>query len=355
MSTAPKTELYHLFQTKPDERWEFLFDSHTAAAFSKCEQYFDYQHLKHLRARGRGGASMNIGQWWSRTMEYLYSHLKSSQEGFPDGNGRAYEVPTMADALKYAATAWSELKMDELEKSAPKAFKTFKGRDGAIIMTSRYFETTFQHDIANWRIIAVEYGFGLRREVFVGENNRVVVYYMGKPDLVVLSKGDDQLMPVDHKTVQYITGDLTRKYKPHPQTVGYIYAIDQLSKTLGIERKNCDRCCINAGARQEPTDKPRDGGPPKPRFTRVYPCYNPQEIEEWRQSLIDKAERMRSAIENGKFVRNENACHLFAGCEFRGICAVPPASRSIIIRANYNEGEAWVPYSLSEEEEDNGE
>jgi hypothetical protein len=285
-------------------------------------------------------------------MEYLYSHLKNHQDGGSDF--KPYEVPSMADALKYAATAWSELNMDELEKTNPKAWKAFKGRDGAIIMASRYYETTFQHDIVNWRIIAVEYGFGLRREVLIGESDLVVVYYMGKPDLVILSKGDDQLMPVDHKTTDYIKGDTQRKYKPHPQTVGYIYAVNTLANTLGIERKSCDRCCINVGARNEPTDKPRDGGPPKPRFTRVYPCYSPDEVEEWRQSLVAKAERMRQSIEAQMFLRNESACHLYAGCEFRGVCSVPPASRDVIIKANYSEGEAWVPYSISDEEE-NGE
>lgn len=358
MTTTPKTEPYQLWKVLPDGRWEFLFDSHTVADFSKCEQYFDYRHLQHLRSRGRGGAAMNIGSWWSRCMEYLYSHLKNAQDKIElapltDHHlNEVYGPPTMADALKYAAAAWSELNMDELEKTSPKAWKTFKGRDGAIVMTSRYYETTFQHDVYNWRIIAVEYGFGLRHEVLVGENDQVVVYYMGKPDLVVLSKGDDQLMPVDHKTTDYIKGDTQKKYKPHPQTVGYIYAVNTLAKTLGIERKLCDRCCINVGARNEPTDKPRDGGPPKPRFTRVYPCYNPQEVEEWRQALVAKASAMRSAIEGEFFFRNESACHLYAGCEFRGICAVPLASRNIIIKANYDEAEPWVPYSISSDEDE---
>lgn len=351
MTTIPKIEPYQLYHTLPDGRWEFLFDSHTVADFSKCEQYFDYRHLQHLRSRGRGGAAMNIGSWWSRTMEYLYSHLKNYQDRGTTAVDPTYEVPTMADALKYAAIAWSELNMNELENSSPKAWKTFKGRDGAIVMTSRYYETTFQHDVLNWRVIAVEYGFGLRHEVPIGENDTVKVYYMGKPDLVVLSKGDDQLMPVDHKTTDYIKGDTQKKYKPHPQTVGYIYAVNTLAKTLGIERKNCDRCCINVGARNEPTDKPRDGGPAKPRFTRVYPCYNPQEIEEWRQALVAKASQMRTAIEGEFFFRNESACHLYAGCEFRGICAVPRDSRGIIIKANYDEAEPWVPYSISDEDE----
>jgi len=332
--------LYEVLGNDPkNDRWAFYFDASMMGNFSDCETKFQYAYhypdgdkFGRLQLRGDRSFSMSVGSWWSAVMSDFYELMAA-------GN------LLLAHVMESAGRNWVKLKMDEFKTLDPKRYEAFGGDSGALLMISQYFTAQADIDRQSWRIIATEAGFGRKRECLIGENDKVVVYLIGVPDLIILTQ--ERLMPVDHKTKDKIDRDIQGQFKPHRQTAGYIYSTNLIAKDLGYDRV-VDRCVINVAARSEPTDKPRDGIK-RPRFTRVYPSYSQEELKEWQADNIADATRMREAIETDHFRHNDQACHKYnRNCAYRPICSVKPSSRLVVIKANYEVAKAWVPYEVDE-------
>lgn len=330
-TTQTKIKPGQLYEILDDSRWAFFFDSSKISTFANCEQMFYYSYVKNIRLKGRSTA-MDIGSWWSDVMSDFYEFM----------NARTL---TKELALQSAAKHWAEHNLDQIAQTDPSGYKRFGGRDGAVVMIDRYFNSQADIDSRSWNIVATEAGFGLKREVLVAENQQVVVYYIGKPDLVVIDQG--RLCPVDHKTVDRIDSNTKKKWKPRDQFPGYLVGLKELAKQLGMETLTSDRCIVNLAARQEPSDNPRDGKP-KPRFDRAYPNYSQDEIDEWRRRKLSQAMRLRYSIENNEWLWNENACHLYAGCSYRRIDSTTPGSRELVIKTDYVQVEPWAPYEVED-------
>ena len=323
-----------LYEVQPDGRWAFFLDNSKLAAFGSCEWLFRYRYIQNIRPKGKS-YPMSIGSWWSLVLERCYNDVAN------------HKSLTQARAIQHAVAAWKEMKMDELKQYAPKKFESFGGAAGAVVMIDEYWRDYAQHDQQRWNIVAAEAGFGRKREVCIGENDRVVVYYIGKPDLFIINDG--RLIPLDHKTVNNIRSDLTKKYKPHPQMQGYIVVGEVLARQLGYD-VTVDRCIMNIAGRTPPSDKPRDGVK-KARFIRIHPGYSRDELAEWRSQTLLKVTRLRHVLETDEWTRNEAACHLYAGCDYRGIDSVTPSARPDIINAGFVKVEPWVPYEVEEDDE----
>ena len=277
---------------------------------------------------------MNIGSWWSRALARIYEYIQ--QHG----------TITIQQCQFISAAAWTELDMNKFEGT--KQHKDFGAQFGAITMMDSFYEAHIQHDMRKYKIVSAESGFGLKGEILVGENDRVVVHWVGKPDLTVLD--GHRLCPLDHKTVNRIDGDTNSKYKPHPQIAGYIFAAGLLAKQVGLD-VSVDRAIINVCARKAPTEKPRDGIK-RPRYLRVVVAYNELEIQEWQLQTLNKVTALRRAIEANSYLWNETRCHdiFWKPCQYRGICSNPPGTRPVVIQSNYDLAERWIPYSVQEEE-----
>jgi hypothetical protein len=215
---------------------------------------------------------------------------------------------------------------------------------GPILMAADYYQSFALQDMRDWRILAAEQPFGRHGEVVVGETNEVVVYWMGKPDLVIYEDKTGIVAPLDQKTKDYIRSDVQNIWKPHSQTAGYIFSIGQICKELGFDGALVDRCIISVCGRLRPAEPKKKGDSPKPRFIRVRPHYAVEEIAEWRQGILWMAEQMRSSIQTGHWTRNDKACHLYAGCDYRGICSRPEGVRPLVIQSDYELKEPWSPF-----------
>ena len=219
---------------------------------------------------------------------------------------------------------------------------------GPILMAAEYFQSFALQDMRDWRIIGAELAFGRHGEVCLGETDEVVVYWQGKPDLVIWEEKTGCLAPLDQKTKDYIRSDVQNIWKPHNQTAVYIYSIGQIAKDLGFDSITVDRCIISVCGRLRPAEPRKKGDSPKPRFIRVRPHYSVEEIEEWRTRQMWMAEAMKHSIQTGQFTTNDKACHLYAGCDYRGICSRPAGVRPLVIQSDFEIKEPWSPF----EEED---
>jgi hypothetical protein len=341
------TQFYEIL---PDGRYRFRVDHHTINDHNTCDRYFSYRHMADSQGRVWGSKTLNIkialGSWWSSVMESMYHEMACNT------------LPTEHHIYKFASEAWAEHNMESYKNSDPEVFDKFGGLDGGRLMSLEYYESFAKQHYNQWTVIGAELGFGWKDELPLGEDDKVVVYYGGKPDLVVLDNAQNMIMPLDFKTKDSVPSNSSVQYKPHPQTAGYIYAVKTMLeqimsqtevKTFTGTTKSPTKCIIMVCARFRPTDKPRNGIR-QPRFMPVYPNYSADEIEEWRRSVMEKCRRLRDSIERNYFPPRESACHLFYhGCAFRRVCAVPANIREATLKSDFVKIEPWTPYVPAED------
>jgi hypothetical protein len=230
----------------------------------------------------------------------------------------------------------------------PDKFEQFGDLAGAVLMLQEYYNSQYVVDKQNWKVISVEEGFGLNKEVLLGETPRVVVYWIGKPDLVVME--GDRLTPVDHKTVSRIDGLTISRYKPSTQMPGYVHSCEVVARQLGFNMR-VDRCVVNICSRTRPSDNPRSGKR-RPRFIRAYPNFSKEEIAEWKRDVIAKCERIAHCLRTNEWIWSETSCHNFymRPCDFIKLDSSTPSARDIILMADFLEGSPWVPYKIQRED-----
>jgi hypothetical protein len=342
MTSAEKHDKqYCFYELLPDGRIQFFVDASLLKTFSHCERMFYLKHIKNLRPKGSNVVMpfpMAIGRWWSDVMELFYNQLRDNQS---IAKQKIQEI---------AVIGWAMNRLDDCALADPERFSTFGDLAGAVLMLNEYHDSQYLIDQRNWHIIGVEEGFGLKKEVLVGETRNVIVYWIGKPDLVVFE--GQRLIPVDHKTVGRIDAYTSSRYKPSTQMCGYAYSTEIIAKSLGIDAR-VDRCVVNICSRSRPSDNPRNGKK-KPRFIRAYPNFNREEVAEWKRDVINKCERIAHCIKHpDSWTWSETTCHNFymRPCDFLKADSSTPSARDIVLATDFAIGEPWVPYQVSKERE----
>ena len=328
------------YKIRPDGKWEIYLDATMCSTFGACPQMFYYSFVRSLIPKGGDKVfSRDLGSWWSKLMELIYTAEFQ--------NKRMEPMQVLAAATKI----WDELKMDELEKFHPRSYKEFGGRYGALQMIADYANTQLPIDYHTWKIIAAEASFGRNKEVCIGETEKIILYWMGQPDLYVISSG--RVHPVDHKSIGWIDANLAAKYKPNIQIPGYIVAGQILAKSLGYDLP-IDRAIINCVARTDRTDKTDTGK--YPRFRRIPVSYTANELEEWKVRRLKQSERLRTCFETNHWDWNEQTCSYFfmKPCPFRNVDNKPPETRELVIFSDYITRPHWIPGRTEKEKEKEG-
>src|SRR6267142_1477400 len=279
------------YRIREDGRWEIYLDATMAGTFGVCEEMFRSSFVERLTPKGDRPFARDLGSWWSDVMEHIYT---------ADFNFKRLDSKEIVDM---SMKVWNDLQMDELEKYHPRSFKEFGGRYGALQMIAEYAT---------------------------------------------------RLLPVDHKSIAYIDGNTSKKYKPHIQIPGYIVAGQILCKSLGYDLQ-VDRAVINCVARTDRTAK--SGESKYPRFKRISVTYTPAELDEWKRRRLAQAERVRHCFEFNEWLWNENTCSNFYNkpCPFQNIHEKPPDVRQVVINADYVKRDFWIPGRSKNETEEKGE
>jgi hypothetical protein len=326
-----------LYEVDADGTWRFFFDSSMIRSFRECPQLFKYKYVDNIRGRGNHFKTA-VGSWWSSTMELYYNAF------------RAKDL-TRTSAVEFALHEWNEHKMQQtFAVNWPDSYNKFGGQLGAAEMASEYWDWAHTLDERSWDVVSVEEGSGRLREIFIGKMEnihgvKVEVYYIIKPDLYVIE--NNVLMPVDHKTKDYLKSGMQHEFKPHFQTMGYIIAAQELSNDLKLGLQP-DRCLINVAAR----NKPGPAAKVQERFRRFPISYSVSQLAEWREKVLATAIELRQCFESGIWSWTESTCHKFGGCTYRALDSVPADARLTVIKAAYDIGESWVPYKTIKDEDD---
>lgn len=342
-----------LYEIQPDGRWLFHLDNHMISSFTLCERYFEFSHIRNLTRKGGFAFKTSVGIWWSDVMADFYRSLLVGPNGKP-----AQEMLTESQLVVCGVEHWLRLKMDSFAKLAPDQHDKFGGSFvsmqirpdvppvpvplGAINMVTAFYKHRAGSDNAHWKVIAVEAPFGTDENIIVGSDDKVIVAYEGRPDIVI-QDAQGRLMPVDNKTKDHIDiGRLTTEYKPHPQTAGYVFVANLIAAKLGYN-VNVDRCMMLVAGRF-PSATPRDKSKsPAPRFVQIPVNYSTAELEEWRSQLVRKASRLRYAIEHDDWLIRESSCHYQYGhpCQFLSVCSSPPNQRERLLSVDFEIAKPW--------------
>lgn len=321
-----------LYEVDPkDGKWNMFFDASMLKTFLDCEQMFYYKYMLHLRMKGQVNWKAELGSWWSSAMQLYYNAFR---------NGDL----TKELVAHIAIQTWTDRKMSDFEPLVPKSYAEFGGEAAAVLMALRYYDETNDYDTNHWTVLSVEEGAGRKRELLVGETDKVRVYYITLPDLFVLID-KRALAPVDHKTKDYINTNLQHAFNPHLQTCGYIWAARYFTRQLALEFTT-NSCIINVAARNEPGPKAKNNQ----RFKRIPVHYSPEQLDFWATRVLKAGERMRECIETKFFQWNDESCHKYAGCTYRPIDSAPADAREQVIKASYSEKEPWVQYQPDTED-----
>ena len=346
-----------LYEVLPNGRWKFNIDHTTLQSFTTCERLFKFKHLNNARRRGGFAFNTAVGIWWSEVMSEFYESIHD--------NGKV----TLGEAVQSAVKYWLRYDMERFKTIALEKYQKFGGSEirvglrlngslragadaeryvnlptGAIAMVSEYWTQRAEADARDWKILATESHFGITDDLILAENEYVIVNWTGRIDLAILDH-QGRLIPVDFKTRDYVDpAAILLDYKPHPQTAGYIVAMNHLAGQLGVPR-NVDRCMLIVCGRLTPAEPRKKGNPKKPRFAQVYVPYSQSELAEWQEQTLRKVSRMREALETNFFITKEVSCHNQFGspCEFREVCNKPPEVRDAVLRRDYEVILPWSP------------
>lgn len=319
-----------LYEVCPDGIWNVFLDASMLKVFLDCEQKFFYKYIMNLRLKGGVNWKSELGSWWSSTMQLYYNSFRQGD----------LDKELVAE---FALQAWNDRKMGQFQVSVPKSYADFGGEAAAVLMALRYYDETHVYDETHWKVLSVEEGAGRRKELLVGSNDKVRVYYITLPDLMVLID-DSKLVPVDHKTKDYIDSRLQHQFNPHLQTCGYIWTARYfaLQQALNV---TTNECLINVAARNEPGPKAKNDQ----RFKRIPVHYAPEQLDSWALRVVKAAERLRYCIESGFFQWNDDSCHKYSGCEYRPLDSAPEDAREQVLKASYSPKEPWVQYQPDED------
>jgi PD-(D/E)XK nuclease superfamily protein len=343
--TVEATTLPTYAKILPDGRWCFHLDNHLCSYFDSCERKFEYRHVKQVAPRGLGSFKMVVGQWWSAVLKDYYDEVAAEQ------HTPMYKPHSQQRIMELAAKQWSALGMEQYKTGTQyeiKNYEDFGGAAGALRMAQTYYMQWAEIDARTLRIVGAESGFGLKNEVLIGENSKVVVYLTGIPDLVVIENGR-YLVPLDHKSKDYIEPKVLDEYKPDNQLAGYCFAVRALARQCGIDLPT-PYAIVNLCGRLEPRTPKTAGKMLTPRYTRISPSFSDDELAEWQHNRVRIATRMREAFESGYFARTDDRlqCHsiFMKKCAYRDVCRQTPAQREAVLAGNYTQVTPWEPYKL---------
>ena len=168
------------------------------------------------------------------------------------------------------------------------------------------------------KVIGTELSFGRGKEVpIIHEGDKMNsygdyvgitifpfrAYYCGRMDAI----GDDgsSIFPVDHKTTSTINPLTTgRDFKPHDGMQGYVYALNQISKSyFPTLQRTCNKAMVNHVQVNYSADYTK-------RFKRTTLHYIPLELEAWRVRQIRSFRKLwEIAVEEQQPDWNTQTCH----------------------------------------------
>lgn len=161
-------------------------------------------------------------------------------------------------------------------------------------------------------------------QVFV----RIHIAWSGRIDLI--AKANQRIRIVDHKTTSISGDQFIQSFQLSSQTIGYLWAANQLWPSLDVSGFCLNAIAISAAAAKTAMTSGRSiaergpkGGEPALSFFRAYYDYSPERIARWERDTVLLIEDFLHSLSRGTFPMNDRQCHdKFGVCPYFEACVI---------------------------------
>lgn len=150
-------------------------------------------------------------------------------------------------------------------------------------------------------------------------------FYCGHIDKLVEMAGNKHVLDRKHTTYP-LNKQYFDKYTPDNQMSGYIMGASTLVGEM-VHGAIIDAAQV---------------GVTFTRFMRGLAERSDDMIQGWLKDLYIYIKQAEGYARNNHWPMNDTSCHHYGGCQFRGICHLPPANRAELLRAHFKI-EKWNP------------
>ena len=147
---------------------------------------------------------------------------------------------------------------------------------------------------------------------------------------------DGRPWQMEQKTTGQALSMQKNRLRRAPQGIGYAYA----DKRLGGESEGCLVALHHLSAYKSKVTG--EYGKPKIDFDRVPQIYTEGDLEAWRQSFLDNAEKILWNRERGIWPMQQDNCYQYGNCTFTRLCE-QNAPLGEEITDGFFEDEPWDP------------
>lgn len=196
-----------------------------------------------------------------------------------------------------------------------------RGLDNALKILKAYFKLYWND---GWEVYKDASGPAIERDVsfILYEDEKLVIEYFGRIDLILQQAQTGVIAVADHKTTASLGNQFYDRLKPNHQYTGYVLGA---KLCLGIES---NKFLIN-GIQTAKT---------KQEFARQVTDRDEIDFQELREAVIETVFRWLRMLDKGFFPQNTpEPCGSYGACQFLDLCRAPKELKEVI-KKNMREG-----------------
>ena len=297
---------------------QLAWDSTSLGALKRCPRYYQYNIIFGYVTR-----SENVHLRWGseyNNAQVIYNKAKAE--------GKSREE-AMLIGLRYAMEhTWDHTLGRPWTSDEPT-----KNRE-TLIRSLIWYWTKFEEDSLETHIMAdgsaaVELSFNFHIEIdsaLTGEPYSLCGYLDRKVDFC----GGEWI--TDWKSTKYALDDkYFSGYTPNNQVSQYAFAGNIISSEA-IKGVIIDAVQL---------------GVTFARFERKQIPRSPQQLEEWLHDSLHYIRQNEEYVKNNYWPQNDQGCHLYGGCPYRGICSASPELRPKLLEGLFQK-RSWDPLVIRE-------
>lgn len=298
---------------------QVAWDATSLSAFRRCPRYYQLNILQAWRTKEESD-DITFGTLYHESLEkYDVSR----------GRGISYK-DSVRIAVRHALS--NSGKRDESNVfRAWKTENTVKNRF-TLIRSVVWYLVQFENDAFETAIIpgqghAIELSFRIPLPISAPDGRDYLL--CGHMDKVVNDGEFKQF--VDRKTTKTtLTTRYFERYSPDTQMSAYSVAVRVMFGTNNVRAiVDAVQTAVNFS-----------------RFVRGSTGRTKAQMDEWINDCFYWIKQAEACAQNHYWPMNDQACNIFGGCKFRGICSLDPASRETFLKSKFIQGERWDPMKI---------
>jgi RecB family exonuclease len=296
------------------DNYQLAWDNTSLGTLRTCARKYYYQNILGLRPKAQN-PHLTFGILYHQALEH-YDQLRSKGMEYPEA---------VRETVRYAATISADFESDH----------KIKNRRVLVRAVAGYLDH-FRIDPAKTVILdngqpAVELSFRFE----INLENPFGDPYILSGHLDRIAEFDEKVYVLDRKTTsKSFAYDYMESYKPSGQMMQYT------SGGKIVFYPHIEGVIIDAVYLATNLDT----------FSRFKASYTKAQLDEWLKNThfyIKMAEQYR---DSDVYPQNFEACHVYSGCQFRGICGRDPSVRDLVIKSDFVV-DRWEPLKTRERSE----